>query len=107
MSEFFIVCAEKHEHHEALAAAERERDMLSAHFPDKTFTIHRCKSSLHSAHHFVKAAHLLGDIERQGLTEDNRTRLRVLLATIGTRTPKFKNLSLPKKPLPLAYVVAP
>lgn len=107
MSEFFIVIALPVNEHTTLADAEHERDLLAAHLPDKTFKVYRCKEWLHSAHHFPKVVEFLTDLERDGLTADMRARLAVLLTTIGTRTPKFKCLRLPKKPLPLADVVAP
>jgi hypothetical protein len=107
MSEFFIVLALPVNEHPTLADAEHERDLLAAHVPDKTFKVFRCKEWLHSAQHFPKVVEFLSDLEREGLTAEMRSRLSVLLTTIGTRTPKFKCLRLPKKPLPLVEVSPP
>lgn len=90
MSEFFIVTSHLHQQHETLAEAQAERAGLLAHFPDKTFTIYRCKSWLTGAKHFTKMVDLLGDIVRDGLTPANLERARILLLTIGTRTPRLK-----------------
>jgi hypothetical protein len=107
VSEFFIVIAQPVNEHATLQDAEHERDLLSAHLPDKTFKVYRCKEWLHSAHHFPKVVEFLTDLERDGLTPAMRARLTVLLTTIGTRTPKFKCLRMPKQPLPLVEVSPP
>jgi hypothetical protein len=92
MSEFFIVISHPVTQHEELGDALQEKAVLEKHVPDKEHTIFRCKTWLHGAKHFSKAVALLSDIQREGLTDANKDRLRLLLITIGTRTPKLQTL---------------
>lgn len=92
MSEFFIVCSQDHEEYETLADAMAQQRRLAAHVPERTHTIYRCKRWLAGARHFHKMVELMVDIQREGLTEPNKDRLRLLLGTIIHRTPKFKAL---------------
>jgi hypothetical protein len=101
MSEFFIVLSHEVEEHETLPQALAQQRMLQAHVPEKTHTILRCKRWLTGAKHFSKVVTLLTDIQRDGLSAGNKDRLRILLITIGTRTPKLQTLI--KAPGPLEY----
>jgi hypothetical protein len=76
MSEFWIVSGSVHEEHASLAEATRERDLLAAHFPDKTFRIFRCKRFLHSARHFPKLVELLRDEGGAAMTLDEMESIR-------------------------------
>ena len=92
MSEYFIVLATEPQRHQALEEARAEKIALAAHFPDKTFTIHRCKTYLHGAKHFTKMVELIGDLVRDGWTDANQERARLLMLTIGNRTPRLRTL---------------
>lgn len=95
MSEFFIVLSQVPQQHETLDDARADKRRLSKFFPDKTFTILRCKSWLHGAGHFPKIVTLLGDIVRDGLNDFNLERARILLLTVGNRTPNLKAVEGP------------
>jgi hypothetical protein len=69
-----------------------EQRALAAHLPDRQHRIFRCKQWLAGARHFQKMVELMVDIQRDGLTEPNKDRLRLLLGTITHRTPKLKSL---------------
>jgi hypothetical protein len=101
MSEFFIVLSHDVEEHETLPQALAQQRMLQAHLPDKTHNILRCKRWLTGAKHFSKAVMLLTDIQREGLSAANMERVRILLITIGHRTPKLQTLI--KAPGPHEY----
>lgn len=90
MSEYFIVLSHEPQQHETLEDARCEQIALAKHFPDRAFRVHRCKTWLAGAKHFTKMVDLLGDIVREGLTPANLDRARVLLITIGNRTPRLK-----------------
>ena len=90
MSEYFIVLSHEPTRHESLGDAQAEQHTLAKHFPEKTFTVHRCKRWLFGAKHFTKMVDLLGDIARDGFTEANQERARILLLTIGNRTPRLR-----------------
>lgn len=92
MSEFFIVLSHAVPEHETLAEALEQQRMLRAHVPDKEHTIYRCKRWLAGAKHFSKMVELLRDIQREGLTDPIQERMRILLLTIGNRTPKLQTL---------------
>lgn len=92
MSEFFIVLSHPVTQHEELEQALQEKAVLEKHVPERTHKVFRCKSWLHGAKHFSKAVTLLTDIQRDGLTEANKDQLRLLLFTIGNRTPRLKML---------------
>jgi hypothetical protein len=93
MSEFFIVLSRKPEEFETLPDAIAQQLMLKTYAPGQEHIIFRCKRWLHGAKHFSKAVDLLGSINRDGLTDENRSRLIVLLGTITTRTPTLKTLT--------------
>lgn len=92
MSEFFIVLSHPVTEHAELGDALQAKAVLEKHVPDKEHKVYRCKTWLHGAKHFSKAVALLVDIQREGLTDANKDRLRLLLLTIGTRTPKLQTL---------------
>lgn len=92
MSEFFIVLSHSVPEHETLPEALEQQRMLRTHVPDKEHKIFRCKRWLAGAQHFTKMVELIRDIQREGLTEPIQERMRILLLTIGNRTPKLKTL---------------
>jgi hypothetical protein len=92
MSEFFIVLSHAPTEHEDLGDALQEKAVLEKHVPDKEHKVYRCKRWLAGAKHFSKAVTLLADIQRDGLTEENKERVRILLFTVGNRTPRLKTL---------------
>lgn len=92
MSEFFIVLSRPPEEFETLGEALAQKATLQRHVPDVEHKVYRCKRSLMSAEHFPKMVDLLDDIQTNGLTDENRDRLRLLLLTIGNRTPNLKTL---------------
>lgn len=92
MSEFFIVLSSTPQEFDTLADAMAQQRTLQTYVPDKEHSIFRCKKWLHGAKHFSKCVDLLGSINRDGLTDENRSRLLVLLGTITTRTPRLKTL---------------
>jgi hypothetical protein len=92
MSEFFIVLSHPVTEHETIGDALQAKAVLEKHVPDKEHRVYRCKSWLAGAKHFSKAVELLGDIQRDGFTPAHQDRLRILLLTIGNRTPKLKTL---------------
>ena len=91
MSEFFIV-VQPPTQYETLEEARAVKDGFAKHFPDKEWTILRCKAWLNGAKHFAKMVELMADIHRDGLTAAHKDRLTILLGTIGTRTPKLQTL---------------
>lgn len=93
MSEFFIVLSQPVEEYETLAQALEQQRMLQAHVPDKGHRVYRCKRWMVGAKHFTKLVDLLRDIQRDGLTDSHRDRLRIVLLTIGNRTPALKTLT--------------
>ena len=92
MSEFFIVLSHPVTEHEELGDALQAKAVLEKHVPDREHKVYRCKTWLAGAKHFSKAVALLADIQRDGLTDANKDRVRILLLTIGTRTPKLQSL---------------
>lgn len=92
MSEFFIVLSHKPDEFDTLHQAMAQQRVLQTYVPEKEHSIFRCKKWLHGAKHFSKCVDLLGSINRDGLTDENKCRLIVLLGTITTRTPKLKML---------------
>lgn len=93
MSEFFIVLSHAVTEHEELGDALQAQAVLQKHVPDKEHKVYRCKTWLHGAKHFSKAVTLLVDIQRDGLTDANKERLRILLFTVSNRTPKLQMLT--------------
>lgn len=85
MSEFYIVTSQAYDQHATLDVAQRAQRVLQRHFPDKVFTIYRCKRWLMGARHFKKLVELLTDILAQGLTPELQDRARILLFTINYR----------------------
>jgi len=102
MSEYWIITSHECERHTSLDEAKRGHEMLRRYLPGITFTIHRCKASLHSAHHFTKLVDLLRDIVKDGFTPENRDRATILLQTIKNRSemPVSPNAPPEFKPLP-------
>jgi hypothetical protein len=92
MSEFFIVISHPVTEHEDMGDALQAKAVLEKHVPDAEHKVYRCKRWLAGAKHFTKAVELLRDIQNDGLTDANKDRLRILLITIGTRTPKLETL---------------
>ena len=92
MSEFFIVVSRPVQEFDTLPEALVHQRDLQRHVPDAEHRVFRCKRYLAEAKHFAKAVELLVDIQRDGLTDGNRERLRILLGTIGTRTPRLQTL---------------
>lgn len=90
MSEYFIVLSQEPERHDTLEEAQRQQRNLAAHLPDRTFTIHRCKTWFYGARHFPKMVELLNDIIRDGLTPEHRARGFILLLTVKNRSPRLK-----------------
>lgn len=98
MSEFFIVLSRPVEEFETLARAMAHKDSLARHVPEAEHRVYRCKRYLAGAEHFPKMVALLTDIQAEGLTEANRDRLRLLLLTIGNRSPRLQTLTLVEGP---------
>jgi hypothetical protein len=92
LSEFFIVLSRPVEEFETLPEALIHQRDLERHVPDAEHRVYRCKRWLAGAKHFTKMLELLVDIQRDGLTNANRDRIRVLMFTISNRTPKLQTL---------------
>jgi hypothetical protein len=99
-NDFYIVTALPVTEHATFEEAQRARDMMQRHMPDKTFRIFRCKRWMTTAKHFQKLVEFLRDLLQVGqATPELMTRARILLTTMRNRNElKFldKNYSVPE-----------
>lgn len=105
MSEFFIVLSRPVQEFDDLAAAQAHQQSLTRHVPDAEHKVYRCKRWLVGAAHFPKMVQLLVDIQREGLNDVNRNWLRIILLTVGNRSPKLQSLT--RAPGPAEYQPPP